>query len=108
MCKCLTEVEQLSIDSIKERNPKWNVLPLSNTGEDGVQNCMLLLAQREEGFDVAPRQLSTQFVARYTFQKNDGKPSQVKKFSASLAFSFCPFCGDPYKKPIAGSETKTA
>lgn len=91
-CNCLEKIEETTLEMLTkncaEKNEK--LLELKDWDGDGLQNRTLLLG------DGGGERLKTEFVYKTTFTKKDGSESKARKHSASLLFTYCPFCGVKY------------
>lgn len=106
MCQCLDQLEKDMLKYVTEKHAALGhtVLPLnSSMHDDGLDNTHLILPTKEdlEKFEVTGVQLHTKFAFRYTFEKKDKTTSKPKREHVSISFTYCPICGEPYKKPKA-------
>jgi hypothetical protein len=103
MCKCLENLNKNMLDYLTKQHAEMGhkVLPIDSLSDDGVDNVHFILPSKEdtEKFDCTGMQLHTRFAYRYTFEKKDKTISKPRREGISIAFTFCPLCGEPYKKP---------
>ena len=91
MCNCITETEDKLFAHIKEKYPERTLV---HDSEEGLQNTAFTFGTEE---DPGGTKLFIPFQYRYTFEKKNGATSAIKKESVNMFFTFCPFCGVPYK-----------
>jgi hypothetical protein len=86
-CNCVKEVEQKSLNQLKERHPN-NTYDEKLNGFDGTGlRCVAI--NLGSGSSVG----YNEFKAHYTFQKTNGETSIVKTGVLDVYHIFCPFCG---------------
>lgn len=98
MCDCIRDLNEKLTARVTETAATENktVLPLNESLHgDGLDGGVFMMVTADSGLDSYV--LSTQFHWRTSFIKKDKTESIPKKNHATVAFTYCPFCGVPYK-----------
>lgn len=99
MCNCINELTSKLLEKVKEdaKEKEWTILDYPTPG---LENVTFFLGKKDGTIQVEPTQLTTEFTFSYTFKKKDKTQSSHRNGKIRMAFTYCPFCGQPYKKEV--------
>lgn len=107
MCNCIKDSKEKFAELVTKRASEKgeNVIPITDHGEDGIDGLVIMMVTKDSGF--TPIIMSTQFRWKTTFEKKNGEVSRPKKNHSTIAFSYCPFCGEKYIMREAAEPVKS-
>lgn len=99
MCECIKDTNAKLIEHVSTKCQEKNVEVEELDYSQGLQNTAFMMNEEKDMFDITGTQLYTEFHYRFSFEKKDGSRSKPKLEKVKMLFTFCPFCGKPYKSP---------
>jgi len=101
MCECIKNTSAKLLEHVSTNRPEKNVEVEELDYSQGLQNTAFMMNDDKDKFDITGTQLYTEFHYRFSFEKKDGSRSRAKLEKVKMFFTYCPFCGKPYKAPKA-------
>lgn len=85
MCNCITEIEKMAFDKVKQQNEgEFTKGALIQTGFQIRNN------------KITDRTTISEYEFTFAPKKKDGTIGKPKKQTVNIVHSYCPFCGEKY------------
>lgn len=96
MCNCIEQarIKFLERATAQANEKGWDIKEFPAPDFEGIT----FFFEKKLDEEFTPIQFTTSFNYTYDFIKKDKTRSRPMKTSIMVGFSYCPFCGEPYKK----------
>lgn len=97
MCNCIKDAEDKFFAHATKlcQDGKETIQPIKSWDGEGLLNTTFAMGAKG---GISGHVMKTDYVFKSTFIKKDGSVSKPRNHHMTIVFSFCPFCGKPYKE----------